>query len=93
MAEEETNQEEAQEEQQEEAVEEQPETKAESSSSEDGEATLINKSAVYKYVKAADMNFGGDTFNAVSDAVKALLDGAIERTKGNGRKTVKPVDL
>jgi len=57
--------------------------------------SFIIKSKVREYIKGQGCNTSsgvvdGDTFNNI---IKDLLDKAIVRTKGNGRKTVKSRDL
>lgn len=55
--------------------------------------SLIVGSKVKAYIKSKDCHTAGDTLAALSDEVRRILDRAIERTKGNKRTTVKPVDL
>lgn len=54
---------------------------------------LIVASKVKGYVKGKKMNTSADAIAAISDRVYCLLDDATERTKANGRKTVKPQDV
>jgi len=54
---------------------------------------LVVQSKVKEYIKSKGCMTASDTLDALSDKVCALLDGAIARTKGNGRATVKPQDL
>ncbi|MHA1489534.1 MAG: hypothetical protein ACTSRI_07755 [Promethearchaeota archaeon] len=56
---------------------------------------LFVKSKVREYIKGNDCNtssgvLDGDTFNGL---IMEILDKAISRAKGNGRKTVKARDL
>lgn len=57
--------------------------------------SLIVKSKIRDYIKSKDCNTAGDLVNgnALNDAIKALLDAAVERAKANGRKTVQSKDL
>ncbi|MFX1250330.1 MAG: histone-like protein [Promethearchaeota archaeon] len=55
---------------------------------------LIVKSAVRKFVNEKECNVSSEVVNeALSMAVAQLLERAIERAKGNNRKTVMPQDL
>lgn len=54
---------------------------------------LVVASKVKEFVKSKGCQTAGDSIPALSDAVYALLENAIKRTKGNGRMTVKPQDL
>ena len=54
---------------------------------------LVVASKVKAYVKSKKMMTSADAVAALSDAVYALLDDAIARTKANRRSTVKPQDL
>jgi hypothetical protein len=58
-----------------------------------GREILIVASKVKGYVKGKKMNTSADAIAAISDRVYCLLDDATERTKANGRKTVKPQDV
>lgn len=56
---------------------------------------LFVKSKVREYIKGNECNtsagvLDGDTFNGL---IMEILDNAIRRAKGNGRKTVKTRDL
>jgi len=54
---------------------------------------MIVRSKVGDYVKSKNMQMGGDTYTELSNKVQCKLDKAIDRCKGNGRKTLKPYDL
>ena len=54
---------------------------------------LVVASKVKAYVKSKKMMTSSDAVAALSDAVYALLDDGIARTKANKRSTVKPQDL
>jgi len=56
---------------------------------------LIVKAKVREYIKSKECNTSGDVIDgdALNDALKAILDKAIERAKANGRKTVQTKDL
>ena len=54
---------------------------------------LVVKSKVREYAKGKNIRLSGETFDALTKIVAFKLDKAIERAKGNGRKTVKGYDL
>ncbi len=54
---------------------------------------LVVNSKVKDYVKGKGLNSSGDLSEALSKKVAKLLDEAMERTKANGRKTVRPEDI
>ena len=89
VKEEETQEESTQEEVQEEVQEDAPAPSGDDSE----DVSLINKSAVYKHIKAGDMNVSGDIFPHVSTFLGVALDRAAARAKSNGRKTVREGDL
>ncbi|MBI4009654.1 MAG: DUF1931 domain-containing protein [Candidatus Aenigmarchaeota archaeon] len=53
--------------------------------------SLVVKSAVRASLKG--MRSGGDFFKALDEKVAHILKHAAERAKGNGRKTLRGVDL
>ncbi len=53
--------------------------------------SLVVKSAVRAQLKG--MRTGGDLFKALDEKVAHVLKHATERAKGNGRKTLRGVDL
>ena len=54
---------------------------------------VLKKSGVKDAAKELDMRVGGDTIEALNEKVLELISDAAERTKGNGRKTIKKYDL
>ena len=54
---------------------------------------LFVTSKVKAYIKQSDKMTASETLDALNAKIYALLDEAIKRTEGNGRKTVKPQDL
>ncbi|MCD6576114.1 MAG: NFYB/HAP3 family transcription factor subunit [Nanoarchaeota archaeon] len=54
---------------------------------------LVVGSKVKDYVKSKGLNSSGDLVEALSKKVERLLNEAAERTKANGRKTMRPEDL
>jgi hypothetical protein len=54
---------------------------------------LFVASKVKAYIKQSDKMTASETLEALNDKIYAMLDAAIKRTEGNGRKTVKPQDL
>lgn len=55
--------------------------------------SLIVGSKVKVYIKSKKMMTSADALVTISDAVYAILDNAIVRTKANRRSTVKPQDI
>ena len=55
--------------------------------------SLIVGSKVKAYIKSKKMMTSADALVTISDAVYAILDDAIVRTKANRRSTVKPQDI
>ena len=55
--------------------------------------SLVIGSKIKAYVKEKGLMCSGDLPDAVSDAVRKLLDAACERTNANKRSTVRPCDL
>ena len=54
---------------------------------------LFVTSKVKAYIKQSDKMTASETLDALNAKIYAVLDEAIKRTEGNGRKTVKPQDL
>ncbi|MBX7148550.1 hypothetical protein K1X76_05645 [bacterium] len=54
---------------------------------------LVVASKVKAYIKSKKCQTSGDAIGAISNAVYAAIDRAIERTKANRRSTVKPQDI
>ncbi len=54
---------------------------------------LVVASKVKAYVKSRKMNTSADAITYLSDKVYCLLDDATQRTKANGRKTLKAQDM
>ena len=54
---------------------------------------LVVASKVRAYLKDKEVKMSGELIGALSDKVKALLDQAAARAKGNKRATVKPQDV
>ncbi|MFQ5492384.1 MAG: hypothetical protein ACE5GE_16865 [Phycisphaerae bacterium] len=54
---------------------------------------LIVASKVKAYIKSKKMNTSADAIACLSEKVYCMLDAAGDRTKANGRKTVKPQDV
>lgn len=61
----------------------------------EGADSLIVKSKVREYIKTKECNTSSDLVDgdALNNAIKVLLDKAIERAKANGRKTVQSKDI
>ena len=55
--------------------------------------TLVVISKVKEYVKSKDMQTSETAVDALSNAVRELLDKAVERAKANGRATIKDRDI
>ncbi len=54
---------------------------------------LLVKSAVKDHLKDQKMMCSSDLYDAVSKRVTEILDNAAERTKSNGRSTVRAGDV
>lgn len=55
--------------------------------------TLVVISKVKDYVKGKGLQTSETAVDSLSDAVRELLDKAIERAKANGRQTIKDRDI
>ncbi len=55
--------------------------------------SFIVKKAIQEYAKKKNMQVSGDFYGAMDKFIKNALDEAAERTKANGRKTLKDYDL
>ena len=51
------------------------------------------KVEVRNFAKAKEMRVSGDVFEALDAAIEVILKKAAERSKSNGRKTIKAVDI
>jgi len=54
---------------------------------------LVVASKVKNYVKAKKMNTSADAIGALSEKLYMMLDEATNRTRANGRKTLKAQDV
>ncbi len=54
---------------------------------------MVVASKVKDYIKGKDCQTSGEILGALNEKMHALLDEAIERTKANGRATVRSYDL
>lgn len=54
---------------------------------------LVTVSKVKEVISGADMRTDGNLPDALNDRVRDLLNGAVNRARDNGRKTVRPEDL
>ncbi len=54
---------------------------------------LVVKSAVKSHVAKANMRTGSDFWAEIDKTIERKIKMAIERAKGNGRKTLRGVDL
>jgi histone H3/H4 len=54
---------------------------------------LVVQSKVKAYVKGKKLRMSGDAVGAINGELKALLDKAVARCKGNKRQTVKASDI
>lgn len=55
--------------------------------------SLVVQSKVRELFKELDCNTGGDAVDALNAEVERIIKRAVERTKENGRKTVKAADI
>ena len=60
---------------------------------EGGRDTFVVASKVKSYVRGKTLMASSELSDALSRRVQELLDHAIGRCEGNGRRTVRPVDL
>ena len=51
------------------------------------------KVEVRNFAKSREMRVSGDVFEALDAAIELVLKKAAERSKANGRKTIKAVDI
>jgi hypothetical protein len=58
-----------------------------------GRDTFVVASKVKTYVRGKELMASSELADALSKRVQDLLDHAIGRCSGNGRRTVRPVDL
>lgn len=58
-----------------------------------GREVLVVASKVKDYIKSEGLQSSSEVIPALSERIYDLLDGAMERTKSNGRATVRPYDL
>jgi len=58
-----------------------------------GRDTFVVASKVKTYVRGKSLMASSELSDALSRRVQELLDLACERCNGNGRRTVRPVDL
>ena len=54
---------------------------------------IVVGSKLKEVIRQAEMRADGDLIQAISERVHDLVESAIERTKANGRATVRPHDL
>jgi len=54
---------------------------------------LVVKSAVKSLLKKTKMRVSGDFWKAIDERVEWKVKRAVERAKGNGRKTIRGYDL
>ena len=54
---------------------------------------LVVKSKVREYAKGKNIRLSAEVFDGLTKIVAFKIDKAVERAKGNGRKTVKGYDL
>ena len=53
---------------------------------------LLVQSKVRAYIKDKGLNTGGDSLDALEEAFKGVIDRAVDRAKGNDRKTLMARD-
>ena len=53
----------------------------------------VKKTEVREFAKRADLRVSGEFYGAIDRLFEELLSKAARRAKGNGRKTLKSVDL
>ncbi len=55
--------------------------------------SLVVKSTVGDYLRTKDVKVSSDLYDMLNNVLKELLDRAVKRATGNGRKTVMVQDL
>ena len=55
--------------------------------------TVIVQSKMKDYLRGKGFNVSSDVLEALNKRVHEMMDGAVERTKENGRKTVRGYDF
>ena len=55
--------------------------------------SLVVKSTVGDYLRTKDVKVSSDLYDTLNGILKELLDRAVKRATGNGRKTVMVQDL
>ncbi len=55
--------------------------------------SLVVKSTVGDYLRTKDVKVSSDLYDMLNNVLKELLDKAVKRATGNGRKTVMVQDL
>jgi histone H3/H4 len=58
-----------------------------------GRDVLVVASKIKSYMHAKKMNTSADAIACLSERVYSLLDDAVDRSKANGRKTIKSQDI
>jgi hypothetical protein len=53
----------------------------------------VKKTEIRSFAKRKDLRVSGDFYDAMDGIVEWHLQKATDRAMGNGRKTLKPVDL
>jgi hypothetical protein len=59
----------------------------------EGRDTFVVASKVKTYVRGKELMASSELPEALSLRIQSLIDHGIERCRGNGRRTVRPVDL
>ena len=54
---------------------------------------MVVTSKLKEHTKPHGVNVSGDFVPALNDVIANLVDDAVRRCKGNGRKTLRPDDL
>jgi histone H3/H4 len=54
---------------------------------------LVIQSKIRDLIKAQDCSTSAEAIDAISAEVERIIQKAVERTKANGRKTVKSSDI
>ena len=55
--------------------------------------SYVVQSKVRDLVKQQDLNVAGDFVDALNAEIESIIKKAVERCKGNGRKTVRATDV
>lgn len=59
----------------------------------EADSVMVVASKVRSYLQSKNVKVSGELIGALNKKLMMMLDAAVERTKANGRATVKPQDV